>query len=336
MRSQRKATIPLIGRKPTNGTGSPREPTSKSFILAPHFHNEEAAYDFIEARLWPSGPICPHCGNSNPERVYSLRGKTTRMGLRKCGECKKPFNVKLGTVFEDSHCPLYVWLQAIQVMYSSKQYVSILRLRNAISIGKHTAEHLTRCIREIQSGDDNVTSTLANDGHKGAEFDRRRQERRTRQTLALRSDNPARAQKFFEMAVQLGADHNDALEKALGVIAAKRSTPKHRKAARPLPPDIPLPRENEVQKTELVPPQPSTTPELDSGPEASHHLESMKTPHHPRDTIYRVVEQRGPTYAVEILKPRVPPTMMCGFRTEAEAEAWINLQKLKADQSWKG
>ena len=31
-------------------------------LSAEHFHNEEAAYEFVEARLWPHGPTCPHCG----------------------------------------------------------------------------------------------------------------------------------------------------------------------------------------------------------------------------------------------------------------------------------
>src|ERR1700691_3356559 len=94
-----------------------------SILTAPHFHSELAAYDYIEGRLWPNGPICPHCGNTNPKRVYVLKGQTTRIGLRKCGECKKPFNVKLGTIFEGSHCPLHIWLQAILLMYSSDQYI---------------------------------------------------------------------------------------------------------------------------------------------------------------------------------------------------------------------
>lgn len=32
-----------------------------SILSAPYFHDEQAAYDFIEARIWPEGPVCPHC-----------------------------------------------------------------------------------------------------------------------------------------------------------------------------------------------------------------------------------------------------------------------------------
>lgn len=36
---------------------------SDSILSAPYFHDEQAAYDFVEARLWPNGPVCPKCGS---------------------------------------------------------------------------------------------------------------------------------------------------------------------------------------------------------------------------------------------------------------------------------
>ena len=71
----------------------------KLALSAVHFHSEEAAYEFAEARLWPDGPTCPHCGAAK-EHVGRLKGKTNRVGLYKCYACRKPFTVKIGTVFE--------------------------------------------------------------------------------------------------------------------------------------------------------------------------------------------------------------------------------------------
>ena len=83
--------------------------TAKNSILsAPYFHNEEAAYEFVEARLWPNGPVCPKCGSIG--KHYLLKGKSTRIGVRKCRDCRKPFRVTVNTVFESSHIPLRVWL----------------------------------------------------------------------------------------------------------------------------------------------------------------------------------------------------------------------------------
>ena len=58
-----------------------------SNLSAPHFHNEEAAYAFVEARVWPNGPICPHCGGY--ERISKMGGKSTRIGAYKCYQCRK-------------------------------------------------------------------------------------------------------------------------------------------------------------------------------------------------------------------------------------------------------
>jgi transcription elongation factor Elf1 len=64
------------------------------------------------------GPTCPHCGAC--DRIYELKGKSTRIGVRKCGHCRKPFTVKVGTVFESSHISLHKWLQAVFLMCASK------------------------------------------------------------------------------------------------------------------------------------------------------------------------------------------------------------------------
>ena len=84
-------------------------------LSEPYFHNEDAAYSFCESRLWPAGPLCPHC-RSTGEKVGKLKGKSTRRGTYKCYACLRPFTVKIGTVFESSHLELHLWLQAIYLV----------------------------------------------------------------------------------------------------------------------------------------------------------------------------------------------------------------------------
>src|SRR5881397_2698801 len=103
-----------------------------SILSAPYFHNEQAAYEFVEERLWPHGPVCPKCGVIGGH--YKLNGKSTRIGVRKCGSCRKPFTVKVGTIFEDSHIPLRVWLQAIFLVASSKKGISSNQLHRSLGI----------------------------------------------------------------------------------------------------------------------------------------------------------------------------------------------------------
>jgi transposase-like protein len=66
--------------------------------------NDADALTYLESMLWPDGPVCPRCGAA--DRIYTLRGKSTRPGVRKCGHCRKPFTVTVGTIFESSHVPL--------------------------------------------------------------------------------------------------------------------------------------------------------------------------------------------------------------------------------------
>ena len=115
-----------------------------------HFHSEEAAYAFVEARLWPDGPVCPHCG-ATKEHVGRLKGKTTRPGLCKRYACRKPFTVKVGTVMESSHVPLRVWLQAIYLMCSSKKGISTRQLQRTFQCGMKTAWFLGHRIREAMA-----------------------------------------------------------------------------------------------------------------------------------------------------------------------------------------
>jgi transposase-like protein len=81
-----------------------------SILSAKHFHDETAAFEFLEARVWPKGPVCPHCGGV--ERISKMQGKSTPVGSYKCYQCRSKFTVKVGTVFESSHVKLHIWLSA--------------------------------------------------------------------------------------------------------------------------------------------------------------------------------------------------------------------------------
>jgi transposase-like protein len=126
---------------------------SKSVLNAPHFHDEEAAYAFVESKLWPHGPICFHCKSG--ERVGKLKGKTTRPGLYKCYACRKPFTVKMGTIFEDSHVEMKLWLQAIHLLCASKKGISSNQLHRTLGVTLKTAWFMSHRIREaMRTGSD--------------------------------------------------------------------------------------------------------------------------------------------------------------------------------------
>ena len=121
-----------------------------SVLSKPYFHDEAEAFRFVEGILWAKGPVCPHCGGC--DRIYDLT--KTRMGLKKCGQCRKQFTVRVGTIFEDSHLPMTKWLQAIYLMCASKKGVSSLQLQRVLEVTYKTAWFLTHRIREAMvSGD---------------------------------------------------------------------------------------------------------------------------------------------------------------------------------------
>lgn len=117
-----------------------------SNLSSPHFHDEKAAYEYVEARLWAQGAVCPHCGGM--ERVGKLNGKTTRPGLWKCYECRKPFTVKIGTIFEDSKVPMRIWLQAMFLIAGSKKGISSNQLHRILGVTLKTAWFMSHRIRE--------------------------------------------------------------------------------------------------------------------------------------------------------------------------------------------
>ncbi len=110
---------------------------------------EERAVDLMEGLVWPDGPVCPHCGNQ--DRIYQLRGRTARPGLRKCGACRKQFTVRVGTIFEGSHIPLSKWLIAIYMMCSYPKGVSASQLSRTLDISYKSAWALCRKIREAKA-----------------------------------------------------------------------------------------------------------------------------------------------------------------------------------------
>lgn len=117
-----------------------------SALSAPHFHNEDAAFAFVEARVWPNGPTCPHCGGV--DRISKMQGKSTRKGLYKCYQCRKPFTVRMGTVFEASHVPLHLWLQAMYLVAGSKKGISSNQLHRTLGVTLKTAWFMSHRIRE--------------------------------------------------------------------------------------------------------------------------------------------------------------------------------------------
>ncbi len=129
-----------------------------SVLSQPQFHDEAKAFQYLESVLWADGIVCPHCGVVGG-RVYDLsdvRGSKSvknpegaiRHGLKKCGECRKQFTVKVGTVFEHARMPLHKMLQAVHLIVSSKKGISAHQLHRVLEVQYKSAWFLAHRIRE--------------------------------------------------------------------------------------------------------------------------------------------------------------------------------------------
>jgi transposase-like protein len=113
-----------------------------------HFHDEEAAFAYVERELWPHGPVCPHCGCTGRVSIIKANPeKKVRAGLKFCGDCRKQFTVRVGTLFASSHLPMTKWLQAIHLMCASKKGVSAHQLHRVLECTYKTAWFLAHRIR---------------------------------------------------------------------------------------------------------------------------------------------------------------------------------------------
>ncbi len=122
---------------------------AKSVFDQPQFKTEADAFAYVEAHLWPNGPVCPHCDSGKP--VGKLAGKSTRPGLYKCYGCRKPFTVRMGTIFESSHLALHLWLQVIHLMCASKKGISTRQIQRMLNCSMKTAWFLSHRIREAMT-----------------------------------------------------------------------------------------------------------------------------------------------------------------------------------------
>ena len=112
----------------------------------PIFRDEAKARKWLEAELWPDGPICPHCGVLNGST--KVHGATARPGLYMCNDCRSQFTVTVGTLMERSKIPLTKWLYATYLLMSSKKGMSTQQLHRTLGVSLKSTWFLMHRIRE--------------------------------------------------------------------------------------------------------------------------------------------------------------------------------------------
>src|SRR5260370_27129885 len=118
-----------------------REPTTLQEAII-YFSNPANCRDYLVARRWPKGVVCPRCGSKD---VLFLE-KYNRWHCRAKHEAPQ-FTLKTGTVMEDSPIGLDKWLTAMWQIVNSKNGISSCEVHRAIGITQKSAWFLDHRIR---------------------------------------------------------------------------------------------------------------------------------------------------------------------------------------------
>lgn len=119
-----------------------------SNLQNPIFLDNDKAREWLEARVWPNGVTCRHCGNADASRIAHLNGKAHRPGVYQCAECRQQFTVTVGTVFERSKIPLSKWLSALFLLASSKKGMSAHQIHRMIGVSYKSTWFMCHRLRE--------------------------------------------------------------------------------------------------------------------------------------------------------------------------------------------
>jgi transposase-like protein len=110
------------------------------FDLVKAIPDEQAAIEHFTAIRWRAGAFCPLCGST---RVYHFSDRRTH----KCGDCRKRFSIKVGTIFQDTKIPLQKWLMAVWMLTSHKKGIASTTLARDIDVTQKTAWFMLHRLR---------------------------------------------------------------------------------------------------------------------------------------------------------------------------------------------
>ena len=112
--------------------------------LVEKFADDKKCRAYIEALRWPDGPICPRC---KATKVYRILEREQFV----CDSCDYQFSATAGTIFHDSHLPLWKWFLATYLMAESKKGMSANQLKRTLKVTYKTAWYLCHRIRKAMA-----------------------------------------------------------------------------------------------------------------------------------------------------------------------------------------
>jgi transposase-like protein len=116
------------------------------------FPEQESARVYLEGRIWPSGPVCPSCGDGSHISVLGTCA-TRKAGFYRCLACGFDFTVRTNTVMQRSKVPLHKWLYSMYLRGTARKGISSSQLAKEIGVTQKTAWFIFGRLREACGGD---------------------------------------------------------------------------------------------------------------------------------------------------------------------------------------
>ena len=110
------------------------------FELMRAFGDEQKCIDHLRSIRWANGAYCPYCGS---QKIYHFKDGRDH----KCGDCRKRFSIKVGTIVEDSKVPLSKWFMAIWLVTSHRKGIASAQLARDIGVTQKTAWFMLHRLR---------------------------------------------------------------------------------------------------------------------------------------------------------------------------------------------
>lgn len=115
------------------------------FEFTKRFPNENAAIDYLVSQKYKDGYVCPKCGCVH-KHIYHQKYDHRKLY---CNNCKSEFSAFTGTIFENTHLDIRMWLYAINLVIVSKKGVSALQVKRELGMGSYNSAW--RMMHQIRS-----------------------------------------------------------------------------------------------------------------------------------------------------------------------------------------
>jgi transposase-like protein len=96
------------------------------------YATEEQCWQTLFALRWPTGYVCPECGNTTGSQLK-------QRPVYQCHKCHHQTSLTAGTIFHGTKLPLKNWFLAIYLLTQHKKSTSALQLSREIGVNYNTA-----------------------------------------------------------------------------------------------------------------------------------------------------------------------------------------------------